>query len=105
MSGEKCFFNGEIQQVSLGLVSNPDANVAGVRGEPDAAAVCADALLSAGQHLAVLHPYLQNAGREENANLHMFFVFWDVNINLIYTRVRSFPKSFRCFPLLFIHTE
>jgi hypothetical protein len=37
MSGEKCFFNGEIQEVSLGLVGNTDVNVAGVGGKPDAA--------------------------------------------------------------------
>ncbi len=63
----------------LGLVGNTDANVAGVRGKPDAAAVRADALLSAGQHLAVLHPYLQNAGREEYA--HVFCILaWGGNI-------------------------
>ena len=34
MSGVKCFFNGEIQEVSLGLVGNPGVNVAGVTSEP-----------------------------------------------------------------------
>jgi hypothetical protein len=45
MSGEKCFFSGEIQQVSVGLVGNTDANVAGVGGKPDAAAVFPHSLL------------------------------------------------------------
>jgi hypothetical protein len=33
------FFNSEIQEVSLVLVSNTDVNVAGVGGKPDAVAV------------------------------------------------------------------
>jgi hypothetical protein len=47
-AGENVFFYGEIQEVSLGLDGNTDANVSGVGGKPDAAAVCANALLSAG---------------------------------------------------------
>ncbi len=40
MSGGKNFFNGEIQELSLGLVGNTDVNAAGVGGKLSAKAVC-----------------------------------------------------------------